>query len=102
MRSLADIFATAKQSVSAVARRPKCLGVGGSTADLLHELRDDDSRCPRPARQSCVRNIHARLSALLFANVIQFALITQPHNVLGSTRQGEDYKLYTTATGGCR
>src|SRR5256885_9496595 len=37
-------------------------------------------------------------SALLFASILQFALITQPHNVIGVTRQGEDYCLYTTAT----
>jgi O-antigen/teichoic acid export membrane protein len=37
-------------------------------------------------------------SALLFANIFQVALITQPHNVLGATRHGEDYKAYTTST----
>src|SRR5438105_13187058 len=37
-------------------------------------------------------------SALLFANILQFALVTQPHNVIGAARQGEDYCLYTTAT----
>jgi O-antigen/teichoic acid export membrane protein len=37
-------------------------------------------------------------SAMLFANILQFALATQPHNVLGATRKGEDYRLYTTAT----
>src|SRR5438046_1487211 len=38
-------------------------------------------------------------SALLFANMIQFSLVTQPHNVIGATRKDEDYALYTTATG---
>jgi O-antigen/teichoic acid export membrane protein len=37
-------------------------------------------------------------SALLFANILQVALITQPHNVLGATRHGEDYKAYTTSS----
>ncbi len=38
-------------------------------------------------------------SAMLFANILQFALVTQPHNVLGVTRHGEEYRLYTSATG---
>lgn len=38
-------------------------------------------------------------SALLFANVLQSTLITQPHNVLAATRKGEAYKRHTTATG---
>jgi O-antigen/teichoic acid export membrane protein len=37
-------------------------------------------------------------TALLFANILQVALITQPHNVLGATRHGEDYRTYTTST----
>jgi O-antigen/teichoic acid export membrane protein len=37
-------------------------------------------------------------SALLFANIFQVALITQPHNVLGATREGEDYRTYTSST----
>jgi O-antigen/teichoic acid export membrane protein len=37
-------------------------------------------------------------SALLFANILQFALVTQPHNVLGSARTGEDYCIFTTST----
>src|SRR4051812_41233094 len=37
-------------------------------------------------------------SALLFANIIQCSLITQPHNVLGATRTGEAYRGYTAAT----
>ena len=37
-------------------------------------------------------------SALLFANILQVALITQPHNVLGATRHGEGYRIYTTST----
>ncbi len=39
-------------------------------------------------------------TALLFANSLQSALITQPHNVIGATRTGEDYVGYTTATAG--
>ena len=37
-------------------------------------------------------------TALLLANTIQFALITQPHNVIGATRTGREYAVYTTAT----
>ena len=36
---------------------------------------------------------------MLFANILQFALVTQPHNVLGVTRHGEEYRRYTTTTG---
>src|SRR5678815_3258175 len=38
-------------------------------------------------------------TALLFANMMQSALITQPHNVLGATRKGLDYIRYTTSVG---
>ena len=38
-------------------------------------------------------------SAMLFANILQFALVTQPHNVLGQTRSGDDYRVYTATTG---
>jgi O-antigen/teichoic acid export membrane protein len=37
-------------------------------------------------------------SGLLIANSLQSALITQPHNVLGATRKGQDYAHYTGAT----
>ncbi len=37
-------------------------------------------------------------SLLLFANNFQLGIVTQPHNVLGATRQGNDYARYTTAT----
>jgi O-antigen/teichoic acid export membrane protein len=37
-------------------------------------------------------------TALLFANSLQSALITQPHNVLGATRLAEDYDRYTAST----
>lgn len=37
-------------------------------------------------------------SALLFANMLQTALITQPHNVLGTARHGDEYASYTTST----
>jgi O-antigen/teichoic acid export membrane protein len=37
-------------------------------------------------------------SAMLFANIFQMALITQPHNVLGAAREGEHYRRYTTST----
>lgn len=37
-------------------------------------------------------------SALLFANMIQSALVTQPHNVLGTRKQDRDYVAYTTST----
>lgn len=38
-------------------------------------------------------------TVLLFANSVQAALFTQPHNVLGSRRQGRDFAAFTTATG---
>src|SRR5690348_7922098 len=38
-------------------------------------------------------------SALLFANIFQVALVTQPHNVLGTSRRGEAYARYTTSCG---
>ena len=41
-------------------------------------------------------------SALLFANIFQVSLITQPHNVLGTAREGEDYRRYTTSTLFCQ
>ena len=37
-------------------------------------------------------------TALLFANSLQFALITQPHNVLAKVANRSDYILYTSAT----
>ena len=37
-------------------------------------------------------------SAMLFSNIIQMALITQPHNILGAGRAGENYRRYTTST----
>ena len=37
-------------------------------------------------------------SVLLFAGTFQSALITQPHNILGATRRGEDYGRYTMTT----
>lgn len=38
-------------------------------------------------------------SALLFANILQVALVTQPHNVLGTGRHGRDYAQYTSSCG---
>lgn len=37
-------------------------------------------------------------AVLLFANSVQTSLITQPHNVLGAPREGDDYTRYTSAT----
>ncbi len=37
-------------------------------------------------------------SVVLFANNIQYGLVTQPHNVLGTTRRGEEYVRYTSST----
>jgi O-antigen/teichoic acid export membrane protein len=37
-------------------------------------------------------------SVLLFANSLQFGLVTQPHNILGATLRGVDYVRYTTST----
>ncbi len=38
------------------------------------------------------------LSVVLFAANLQFGLVTQPHNVLGAAKQGQDYVRYTTST----
>lgn len=38
-------------------------------------------------------------SALLFAGVLQGALVTQPHNVIGAGLRGDAYVRYTTSTG---
>lgn len=37
-------------------------------------------------------------SALLLANVMQSTLVTQAHNVLGSSREGLSYRIYTSTT----
>ncbi len=37
-------------------------------------------------------------SALLLANILQSTLITQAHNVLGSMRDGKEYRDYTSST----
>ncbi len=37
-------------------------------------------------------------TAIQFANSLQAALVTQPHNVLGATRSGNEYVSYTVAT----
>ncbi len=37
-------------------------------------------------------------TALLLANSVQSALITQPHNVLGAVRRGKQYQDYTAST----
>jgi len=37
-------------------------------------------------------------AAIVFANSLQSALVTQPHNVLGATRHGKEYRRYTTNT----
>lgn len=37
-------------------------------------------------------------SALLLANVMQSTLVTQAHNVLGTVREGLDYRIYTSST----
>jgi O-antigen/teichoic acid export membrane protein/adenylate kinase len=41
-------------------------------------------------------------SALLFANILQSTLITQPHNVLGSTRSTADYGSFTFTMAGAQ
>ena len=38
-------------------------------------------------------------SVLLLANIVQSTLLTQPHNVLASTRTGDAYRRYTASTG---
>jgi O-antigen/teichoic acid export membrane protein len=38
-------------------------------------------------------------TGLLFANSLQSALITQPHQALSAQRDPDDYRRYTTATG---
>lgn len=37
-------------------------------------------------------------SVMLVANSLQDALVTQPHNILGTTLRGEEYRRYTTST----
>jgi len=37
-------------------------------------------------------------TGLLFANSLQGALVVQPHNVLGASRDGDSYVRYTTST----
>src|SRR5438552_7273 len=37
-------------------------------------------------------------SILLFCNIVQSTLITQAHNVLGTAREGDSYRRYTTST----
>ena len=37
-------------------------------------------------------------TTLVLANGVQTALVTQPHNVLGATRGGEEYRSYTSST----
>jgi O-antigen/teichoic acid export membrane protein len=37
-------------------------------------------------------------AALIFANNLQGALLTQPHNVLGAALSGSEYRRYTTGT----
>ena len=37
-------------------------------------------------------------SALMLVSSFQSTLITQPHNILGATRHGDDYARYTTTT----
>src|SRR5215203_3553039 len=41
-------------------------------------------------------------TAMLFVNILQSTLITQPHNVLASSRKGEGYNRYTSATAMCQ
>jgi O-antigen/teichoic acid export membrane protein len=36
-------------------------------------------------------------AGLLLAGALQWSLVTQPHNVLGSRREGRDYRVYTSA-----
>ncbi len=38
-------------------------------------------------------------TALLLVGALQAALITQPHNVLGQVKHGDDYRVYTSSTG---
>jgi len=37
-------------------------------------------------------------ATLVLANSVQTALVTQPHNVLGAARRGEEYRSYTSST----
>src|SRR4051794_41421589 len=37
-------------------------------------------------------------AAIFFASAAQSALVTRPHNVIGTAQHGADYRRYTTAT----
>ncbi len=37
-------------------------------------------------------------AVIFFANALQSALVTRPHNVVGTTHDGAEYRRYTTAT----
>jgi len=37
-------------------------------------------------------------AAIFFANALQSALVTRPHNIVGATYHGAEYRRYTTAT----
>jgi O-antigen/teichoic acid export membrane protein len=98
MRTLADKFSSAKQSFGTLLGGRSTWGLADqllvsftnfATMILVAKGLDD---------QAAFGAFTLVYSALLFANILQFALITQPHNVLGATRHGEDYRLYTTAT----
>ena len=49
--------------------------------------------------QSALGTFWLVYSVLLFLNSVQCGIFTQPHNILGATRQGEEYRRYTTSTG---
>jgi O-antigen/teichoic acid export membrane protein len=98
MPSIADIFISAKKSFLSLLGGRSLWGFADqllisftnfATMILVARGLDDTAR---------FGEFTLVYSAMLFANILQFALVTQPHNVLGTARKGEDYRLYTTAT----
>src|SRR5689334_2433921 len=98
MPNLADIFGSAKKSFLSLLGGRSLWGFADqllisftnfATMILVARGLDDTAR---------FGEFTLVYSAMLFANILQFALVTQPHNVLGTARKGDDYRLYTTAT----
>jgi O-antigen/teichoic acid export membrane protein len=52
----------------------------------------------RAASQSAFGEFTLVYLVLLFFNSVQAGIVTQPHNILGVTRRGDDYRVYTSST----
>src|SRR3954463_9635556 len=99
MRTFADIFAAARKPMQSLLGGRNLWGLADQLlisftnfVTMILVVRGLDDR-------AAFGTFTLVYSALLFANILQFALVTQPHNVIGTTRGGEDYRLYTTTTG---